>query len=113
MKDDVTIYDYTIRIENKTYYDIEPDLFNYIKELKEENQRLNNVLKILEKYFELIYDLGFDYDGLNTVESLKGLIDEMTRLASLGRTGNTTDLIYVNDNKKYNILGEKLKESDK
>ena len=64
-------------------------------------------IEIMERYLELIYDLGYDYDGCNDVESLKGLIDEMCRLASLGRTCNVTEPIYV-DGKgmKANILGE-------
>lgn len=87
--------------------------YEKLKEYEKENQRLNNVLKIMEKYLELIYDLGYDYDGLNTVESLKKLIDEITRLTKLGRVANITEVIYENNNKKYNILGKELKESDK
>lgn len=64
-------------------------------------------IEIMERYLELIYDLGYDYDGFNDVESLKGLIDEMCRFASLGRARNVTEPIYV-DSKgmKTNILGE-------
>lgn len=93
--------------KNKKYW--QSKCFEY----QVENRRLNNVLKVMEKYFELICDLGFDYDGLNNVDSLKQLIDEMIHYASLGRIGNTTKAIYENNNKKYNILGEELKESDK
>ena len=63
---------------------------------------------IMEKYLELIADLGYDYDGFNSVESLKGLIDELVRLANLGRVCNTTEPIYVNKGKKYNILLEEI-----
>ena len=63
---------------------------------------------IMEKYLELIYDLGYDYDGLDKVESLKGLIDELVRLASLGRACNITEPIYENGRKKYNILMEEI-----
>lgn len=91
-----------------------------IKVLLKENEtkekviiKQNNVLKVMEKYFELIYNLGYDYDGLNNVDSLKKLIDEIIHYASLGRIGNTTEAIYENNNKKYNILNEELKESDK
>ena len=85
----------------------------YCKKLEKENERLNNIIIIMEKYFELIIDLGFDYDGLNKEDSLKKLIDELCRYASLGRAYNTTEPIYVNANKKYNILNEELKDSDK
>lgn len=64
---------------------------------------------IMEKYLELIADLGYDYDGLNSVESLKGLIDELVRYANLGRVCNTTEPIYENGGKKYNILMEEIK----
>ena len=82
-------------------------------ELSQEIERLNNIIKIMEKYFELILNLGYDYDGLNEKESLKKLIDELCRYASLGRAYNTTEIIYVNGDKKYNILNEELKGSDK
>ena len=36
---------------------------------------------IMSKYLELIDDLGYDYDGLSDSNDLKGLIDELTRLA--------------------------------
>jgi hypothetical protein len=34
--------------------------------------------------FQLIIDLGDDYDGFNTVDSLKGLIDELVEIARIG-----------------------------
>lgn len=64
---------------------------------------------IMQKYFQMIIDLGFDYDGLNSVESLKGLIDELVRLASLGIVCNTTEPIYENNGVKHNILMEEIK----
>ena len=33
-------------------------------------------LKIKNEYLKMIYAIGYDYDGFNTVESLKQLIDE-------------------------------------
>ena len=87
-------------------------LFDENKLLKIENERLNKITKIMEKYFELIIDLGFDYDGLNDEDSLKKLIDELCRFAKLGRAYNTTETIYVNDGKKYNIIHEELKDSE-
>lgn len=73
-----------------------------------EQERL---IKIMGKYFELIIDIGYDYDGYgNSLEGCKGLIDELIRYASLGRAGNTTEVMYVNGEKKYNILHELLKK---
>lgn len=70
---------------------------------------MDNRIEIMEKYLERIYDLGYDYDGLNSVESLKGLIDELTRLASLGRACNTTEPMSIDSKGNvYNILGEKI-----
>ena len=37
----------------------------------------SNALETAYNYLELICDIAIDYDGLNTVESLKELIDEM------------------------------------
>ena len=62
----------------------------------------------MEKYFELISDLGYDYDGLNTIESLKGLIDELVHYANLGMVRNINAVIYVNDKNYYNILHEPI-----
>lgn len=73
---------------------------------------MENQVKIMEKYFERIIDLGFDYDGCNTVESLKGLIDELVWYAKLGRVCNIIEPMYVNGDKKYNILHEELNGSD-
>lgn len=64
---------------------------------------------IMEKYLELIADLGYDYDGCETTGDLVNLIDELVRLANLGRVCNTTEPIYENGGKKYNILMEEIK----
>jgi len=80
------------------------------KEKDKKIEKLNKQVQIMEKYFELIIDLGYDYDGFNNVEDLKGLIDTLCKYASLGRACNTTESIYVNRDKHYNILNEELKE---
>lgn len=87
----------------------------YFKELYRKNKleidRLNNIIKIMENYLELIYDLGYDHDGLETTGDLMNLMDELVRYATLGRTYNITEPIYENSGKKYNILHEELKEN--
>lgn len=84
-----------------------------LKELQQELERYKNITEIHEKYFELINDLAFDYDGCETTGDLMNLIDELKKYASLGRVANTTEVIYVSgNNKKYNILHEELKGSD-
>ena len=65
----------------------------------------------MENYLELIYDLGYDNDGCKTTGDLVNLMDELVRYASLGRAYNTTEAIYENNGKKYNILHEELKEN--
>ena len=87
-----------------------------IKALQQENERLNRQIIIMEKYLELICDIGYDYDGYGNVvdtEHLKKLIDELVRFASLGRACNDTEGIYIdNNNIYYNILNEKIERGD-
>lgn len=49
-------------------------LLDYINNLKERNEKATNKI-------QYIIDYGFDYDGFNTVESLKGLIDMLVDYA--------------------------------
>jgi len=78
--------------------------YELCKEVSEKNQQII----IMEKYLELIYDIGFDYDGCGTIEGLKELIDNLVHCASLGRACNTTEPIYTNMGKHYNILHEEI-----
>lgn len=84
----------------------------YINKLQQENKQLKEKVIIMEKYLELITDLALDYDGCNTIDGLKGLIDELDKLASLGRVCNLTEPIYENNGVSYNILHQKLEKSD-
>lgn len=83
-----------------------------IKMLEEENKELKEQVIIMEKYLELITDLALDHYGCKTTKSLKGLIDELKRLACLGRACNVTETIYVNNNKAYNILLQELERGE-
>jgi hypothetical protein len=87
----------------------EKSTLELINKQKQEIDKLNKQVQIMERYLELIYDLGYDYDGFNKEEDLKSLIDELCRFASLGRACNTTEYIYGSDGKRYNILHEELK----
>lgn len=72
---------------------------------------LERQIEIKDKWCQLIIDLGFDYDGLNTVESLKGLIDELVDYAHKAIICDDVSVIYVGANdKKSNILLENIKE---
>ena len=72
---------------------------------------LERQIEIKDKWCHLIIDLGFDYDGLNTVESLKGLIDELVDYAHKAIICDDASVAYVGaDDKKSNILLENIKE---
>ena len=77
------------------------------------SKELKKQVEIMEKYFELIIDFGFDYDGLNDIHSLKSLIDEIVRFARLGKVANITEPIFSNGQDSFNVLGEKIEKSDK
>ena len=97
---------------NIRHFDMIKENKRKIGNLRAENKRLKKTIVIMEKYLELIHDLGYDYDGLNYEHDLKGLIDDMVRFASLGRACNTTQEIYVDGKgKSLNILGEELKDN--
>ena len=64
------------------------EFLKYIKNLQQENKQLKEKVKYQknkidnkDNWCQLIVDIGFDYDGCNTIESLKGLIDELVRYA--------------------------------
>lgn len=55
------------------------------EDLKNQITNLENVIEIKDKYFFMIWALGYDYDGYNTPENLKRLIDELVDYANYGR----------------------------
>lgn len=70
---------------------------------------LERQIKIKDKYCQLIINLGFDYDGFNTVDSLKGLIDELVSYAQKAIEYDDKEVIYVNGKgERDNILGEPI-----
>lgn len=40
----------------------------------------------VDEWLELIWDVALDYDGCNTVESLKDLVDEIIKMSDNART---------------------------
>ena len=72
------------------------------------NKKLEREIKIKNEYFQLIIDCGFDYDGLNSVENLKYLVDDLVDLAKSGLKSDDKRPIYSSSNKQYNILNEEL-----
>ena len=70
---------------------------------------LERQIKIKDKYCQLIINLGFDYDGFNTVDSLKGLIDELVSYARKAIECDDKEAVYVNGKgERDNILGEPI-----
>ena len=72
-------------------------------------------LKIKTEYLKLIVDLGYDYDGMETRDGLKGVIDDIVDLAKKAIAVDDKSVIYENfavgkDKKEFNILREELTE---
>lgn len=63
--------------------DKNPEFYFYqkLEEATDEIQRLNNIIEKATNEIQYIIDYGFDYDGFNTVESLKSLIDMLVDYA--------------------------------
>ncbi len=99
----------SISIGNNCWFGLDTKLVGRIKALLDENEQNKQKIVIMERYFELIHDLGYDYDGFEKANDLKRLIDELVRYASLGRVCNTTEPMFVHQGKDYNILMEEIK----
>ena len=83
-------------------------------------EQLDRHNRIKDGYLELIHDISLDYDGCNTVESLKSLIDELDDLAVRGLKNDDKSVMYWTavDFKKgiekgKNILFEEVKTDEK
>ena len=79
----------------------------------EEIKALERQIKIKDAYCNMIYMLGVDYDGFNTVESLKSLIDELVNCAK--RAYRSDDKYVVGESfggKCYNILYEEVEKPE-
>ena len=98
------------------------NLFEDIEALLQENEQLKEKVKYQkikidnkDNWCQLIADIGFDYDGCNTIESLKGLIDELVRYALNSRDNYDYKEILKGDsleeeNKKYKEVIDKAIE---
>lgn len=82
--------------------------------LYKEIDKLKRQIEIKDKYLELMWFLGADYDGWDTADGLKSLIDNLMNLVK--KAGNNDDkyAAYEGGNGKYfNILYEEVeKEND-
>lgn len=69
-----------------------------------------------EEYLDLIYDISVDYDGCNTVESLKELIDEMVDLTKKAKQCLKQGKIKVDkeaDLRSWRLAEKQSKQFDK
>lgn len=72
---------------------------------------LKRQIEIKNEYLGFILALAYDYDGFNTVEGLKGLIDELRKYASYALYSNDKIPVYRDWNENdFNILHEKIGE---
>lgn len=79
---------------------------------KEELVRMITLLEekvtIKDKYSALIRDISYDYDGCNSVESLKCLIDQIVEWSVNSIMCDVERVVYASRDDEYNILGDKL-----
>ena len=72
---------------------------------------LERQIAIKNEYLGFILYLAYDYDGFNTIEGLKGLIDELRKYASYALDNNDKIPVYRDGNENdFNILHEKIGE---
>lgn len=91
----------------EAYQDAGNKMFDYTEEIEKKDRQL----KIKDEYLKLIRDLGFDYDGFDTVQSLKELIDQLIDYAVKAIKNDDKYEVYEGSNgNKFNILLEKIKE---
>lgn len=88
-------------------------LFELCNERFKEIAELERQLKIKNQYLGLIHNIGFDYDGFDTVESLKSLIDELVDYAVKAIKNDDKYVVYQGGNgKHFNILQEEIENDN-
>lgn len=74
---------------------------------------LQEQIKIKDSYLDLIYGIGFDYDGYEQdLQGLKTTIDTMVDYAIKGLNNDKSSPIYGIDSPFRNILGEELDSNE-
>lgn len=75
----------------------------------EEIKTLKRQIDIKDRYCDMIWCLGVDYDGYETPEGLKSLIDELVALAKRAVKNDDKYAMYEGcGDKYYNILNEEV-----
>jgi hypothetical protein len=54
----------------------------------------------VDEWLELIWDIGVDYDGGNSVKHLKDLVDELVEMSKEARKCLRENKLFPNDEKK-------------
>lgn len=106
----------------KTEYATMDSLKEYVEAIDlivQELEQLKRSNRIKDGYLKLIHDIGFDYDGCNTVKSLKELIDELDDLVVKALKNDDKTIMYWTavDLKKgiekgKNILFEEIEKDE-
>lgn len=100
-------------IDYKRKYEVKELQLRLLREEKDnEIKKLERQIKIKNAYLTLINDIAYDYDGCNTVESLKGLIDELVKMNTQALKNDDWTVMYtdLSQTKNKNILQELLDE---
>lgn len=72
-------------------------------------KELERQIEIKDRYCDMIWCLGVDYDGYETPEGLKSLIDELVDLAKRAVKNDDKYAMYEScGDKYYNILNEEV-----
>ena len=80
-----------------------------VEELKQKIKDLERRINIKDAYCNLIYMIGVDYDGYETPDGLKSLIDELVALAKRAVKNDDKYAMYEGcGDKYYNILNEEV-----
>lgn len=103
---------YAEKEESEKYlYDAYKDAGKKMFEYAEKCEKLERQIRIKDGYCDLIWSLGVDYDGCNTIGSLKSLIDELVDYAK--KACRNDDKYAIGENlagKYYNILYEEVEK---
>lgn len=66
-----------------------------------------------EEWLELIWAIGFDYDGCHSEESLKGLIDELIEMVQKARRCLYDGKVFVNEEENLKSWEEAKAERER
>ena len=102
---------FELRRKTKNYKEISLEDTQSVKIVLNLIDKLQRQIKIKDKYFDMIYFVGADYDGYEKAKDLKSVIDDLVDYAIKGKNNDDKSQMYMNGNgKPENILFEEIKE---